>query len=140
MNANQLFKLRELAALTRQELSQFVQRNEDFDDDWCGSCLLCSWVLNKVLRAHGFNSELCVGTYDKICHAFVMLDEYVVDITATQFENPEVFIEVFEGSDYKVKAKSEKIYKTIRNWPAEQIPKTYRRELSRIFRRIIGGK
>lgn len=140
MNKKLLRKIEKLAALTRQELTQFVKSVEDFDDDWACSCLVCSWVLEKVLKAHGIKAELCIGKYDDCHHAFVMVDEYVVDITATQFWRAGVIIEEFEGSDYKSNFKGIKAHRHISSWPCEQIPTTYKKELLKIFRKIMKGK
>lgn len=137
MNKRLLRKLERLAALTRRELSDFVLSKDCFEPDWACSCLVCSWVLEKVLKAHGIKAELCIGTYDHFCHAFVLVDGFVVDITATQFRNPEVVIEPFEGSDYKSEHKGAKAHKRSEHWPDEQNPRTYRKRLNKIFNRII---
>ncbi len=137
MNKKLLRKLERLAALTRRELSDFVLSKDCFELDWSCSCLVCSWVLEKVLKAHGFKAELCIGKYDNMHHAFVLVDGFVVDITATQFRNPEVVIEPFEGSDYKSDYRGIKAHRAINGWPSEQSPRTYKKALNKIFNRII---
>ncbi len=137
MKKKLLRKLERLAALTRQELSQFIQDKGCFDDDWGCSCLVCSWVLEKVLKAHGVDAKLCIGEYDASCHAFVMVDGFVVDITATQFRNPEVVIEPFGGSDYTIDYIGYKAHREISDWPEEQNPRNYRKALNEIFHRIM---
>ncbi len=70
MNQKLLRKLEKLAALTRQELSHFIQTKGYFDSDWGCSCLVCSWVLEKVLKAHGINAKLCIGNYEFLLSRF----------------------------------------------------------------------
>ena len=127
----------EIASLTRQELSSFIlSHQQSFDDDWACSCLVCSWVLNQVLRSYGIKSELCIGRYDGISHAFAMVKDHVVDITATQFEKSEVVIELLYGSNYTIEHKGQAARLKMKEWPGEQQPRTYRKKLGKIIRRL----
>lgn len=138
MNKKAIRKIQRLAALTRHELHKFISVHYDvFDYDWACSCLVCAWALEKILKAHGFKAELCIGEYDSCTHAFVVVDGYVVDITATQFQRPEVVVELFEGSDYVSEFKGIKAHKHISTWPRDQVPNTYKQELSNVIKQIL---
>lgn len=50
-------------------------------DDMQGLCAICSYVLFKRLRKHGYKPVLVVAW----CHAYVELENYILDVTATQF-------------------------------------------------------
>jgi hypothetical protein len=131
-----LHTIKEIASLTRQELSPFIQNNAWFDDDWACSCLVCSWVLNQILKLHGIKSELCIGNYNYSTHAFVIVEEYVVDITATQFSRPEVLVEPLHGSRYEIEYKGQTARLRMKEWPDEQRPQTYRKKLGKIIKRL----
>lgn len=134
-----LYGVEEIASLTRQELSDFViegAKSETFDNNWRGTCLICSWVLNQVLRSYGIKSELCIGRYDGISHAFTMVKDHVVDITATQFEKSEVVIEPLYSSNYIIEHKGQAARLKMKEWPYEQQPRTYRKKLGNIIRRL----
>ncbi len=76
-----------------------------------------------------------------------MVNDHIVDITATQFknpdtklQNPEVLIEVFgDDSNYTIDCIGYKAHLDIKNWPVDQNPRTYKRDLTKIFKRIIGA-
>lgn len=132
-------KAMEIAAMTRKELSGFIPTHECFYDDWSCSCLVCSWVLDRILKAFGIKSELCIGEFDGCGHAFVMVGNHIVDITATQFLLPEIYIEEFDENDsfYIIRSKNEKAIKDIINWPTEQKPETYKKQLNKVFKTVI---
>lgn len=50
-------------------------------DDLCGGCLSASFRLVKLLWQNGINAALATNHY----HVFVIVDDYVWDLTATQF-------------------------------------------------------
>ncbi len=132
-----LHTIKEIASLTRQELAPFIQENNNqFTDDWCCSCLVCSWVLNQILRMCGIKSELCIGSYSYSIHAFVIVEEHVVDITATQFRRPEVLIEPLHGSRYVIDYKGQAARIRMKEWPDDQRPQTYRKKLGKIIKRL----
>ncbi len=127
----------EIASLTRQELSSFIlSHQQSFDDDWACSCLVCSWVLNQTLRSYGIKSELCIGLYDGSDHAFVTVGDYVVDITATQFRRPEIVVERLNGSDYTIRHQGQAARLEMKEWPFDQQPRTYRKKLGKIIKRL----
>lgn len=130
-------KTRHIAKVTRHELTEFVQSNNYFDTDWGCSCLVCSWLLEKVFKAHGIDCELCIGEWDGNGHAFVMIGDTVVDITATQFKLPALHIERLDDSYYKVNFSGRNARLDMKNWPSEQSPRRYKRQLATIFRRIM---
>lgn len=50
--------------------------------DLCGMCAITAGHLHRALRQAGFKSVIACGPF----HCFVLLNGYVVDVTATQFE------------------------------------------------------
>lgn len=130
-------RIRHLANVTRQELSSFIQNSHCFDTDWGCSCLVCSWLLEKVLKAHGLDCKLCVGDWNDMDHAFVMVGDSVIDITATQFKLPEIHLEQLKGSSYTVNVSGRQAHLDIKNWPEEQSPRSYKRKLANIFRQVM---
>ena len=130
-------KIEYIAKVVRKELIDFVQSKIYFRPNWSGSCLICSWVLDRVYREFGIDSNLCIGRYDNSDHAFVIVDNNVIDITATQFLRDEVVIEPYQNSDYSILFSGKSVKLDIRNWPTEQTPRAYKPILKKIFIRIV---
>jgi hypothetical protein len=51
----------------------------------CGWCAIASARLWRELLAQGVKSELHIASNEGISHVFVIVDDYIVDVTATQF-------------------------------------------------------
>lgn len=131
-------KIRWLAKITRQELTGFIQNTECFNSkNWKRSCLVCSWLLERVYKAHGVDSKLCIGIWKYASHAFVMIGDNVIDITGTQFKLPKVHIEQLKNSHYKVISSNIETHKDYNNWPCNQTPEHYKDKLENIFKVII---
>lgn len=131
-----------LAKITRQELEPFIMNHRaSFDKDWGCSCLVCSWVLHRVLKKFGIQAKLCDGKYDSYYHAFILVDNIVVDISATQFGKDSVVVEDFNNSKYSIdKQFNLPLYKHFQYWPDEQQPHTYSGKLNRIIQNIVRKK
>lgn len=52
-----------------------------------GGCLMASYMLRYVLDKHGVSSKLMRGEFNGCYHWWIEVDDYIVDITATQFGN-----------------------------------------------------
>ena len=61
--------------------------NTALENDFCGWCARASARLFNALTAAGFNPRLHIAESDEGGHVFVTVRGYVVDITATQFDN-----------------------------------------------------
>ena len=100
-----------------------------------GYCAIASAELFRQLKAAGLDSEIhvweCPETADS--HAFIVVEDHVVDVTATQFrdyaEEPVVIIHVREAevhqywnSSYSFKSVEALIKRQKKDrWPREQI-------------------
>jgi hypothetical protein len=62
-------------------------RTSWWSDTLSGACWSCSYYLYKELKALGYNPQMVrVSSGGSICcHVFLLLDNYILDITATQF-------------------------------------------------------
>lgn len=56
------------------------------DSDLSGWCAIASARLHRVLAAKGFKSELHMAHGDWGSHVFLVVEDHVVDVTATQFD------------------------------------------------------
>ena len=55
--------------------------------DLLGWCAIASGELHKRLKSFGIKSTICMSESDAHGHhCFVMVEDYVVDVTATQFD------------------------------------------------------
>lgn len=57
-------------------------------DNLCGMCVICSYILYKKLKKAGYKPYF-VSTWG---HAFIELDGYILDVTATQFNLARILI------------------------------------------------
>jgi len=78
--------LRETRAWAEEVQAQFPF---DYGDDLCGLCAVASKELFTRLKANGFKDVL-IACND--CHCFVIYKGRVLDVTATQFRKPAIYI------------------------------------------------
>lgn len=103
--------------------------------DLTGWCAISAAYLFRELQKEGIESSIHVKDYEN-CHCFVVVDDYVVDVTATQFSefrnNPIVIMHIKEAEAYSFYA-TEKVFKfpdelrahQLRTkWPKRQIAYT----------------
>lgn len=131
--------IRTIAKAVRMEMTPFVKNNsKHFASNWECACLVSSWTLNKVLNYYGYKTKLVIGEYDWDDHAFVVYQGKAIDITATQFGfKYGTRIKKIHGSHYKILHSTLKsIKKDMAEWPREQVPSTYKKELSIIIREV----
>ena len=76
--------------------------NYYLDDDFTGCCGIASVWLKKVLRKQGIKSKLVVsklgGTKWDGCHVYLIVGDYLVDITATQFNKKPIVIKPLKNA------------------------------------------
>lgn len=84
MTRAELLKMYRIALRTREWAEKLAKR-KDLAEDLCGLCAIASGHLHRELRNEGYRSVL--ATHDN--HCFVLLNGYVVDVTASQFEGYE---------------------------------------------------
>lgn len=99
-----------------------------------GLCLICSCIIFRLFEEEGFKPQIGMGDLLDGGHAFVVVDNTVYDVTATQFINYGKLFDKITVMDsvsfYKRLAFSQiNRYDTIReakkiasNWPLNQFP------------------
>lgn len=78
-------KVHEIALEARSWVEYEADKINDGDNGLSGWCAIASGELHKRLRRAGIGAEIHMAQVNSSCHVFVVVDDYVVDITATQF-------------------------------------------------------
>lgn len=135
-------RIKQLALKTRIAFYPFIRKHRDaFELDFCCACAVCSYTLTKVLKAEGFNAKFVIGEYVGLPHAFVVVDNHIVDITATQFGLDRVNVEDYPSNNYVVKYKLySDLKKELSYWTKDQVPFTYKKEIDKIIKHVIQNK
>jgi len=81
---------------------------------------MASYMLNRVLTKHGIPSKLIKGNYNGMYHWWVVVDNFVVDITATQFGMKDR-VYITRASNKKYVGKEHQA-KTFAQWPKRLWP------------------
>jgi hypothetical protein len=130
-------KVRLVALQVRKYLEELLKDGIiDVSPNMCGACAIGSVKLTEVLKREGFkNAKAIVGYADKskygMAHCWVELNGKIIDITATQFNLPKVFIRKkknalrrFPYTDYKYREviQNSKLESQFGHWSAEQQP------------------
>lgn len=90
MGTLQLDRVKELAGEGRAWAEVEQLKNPDlYYSDLCGLCAKASVKVHQLLTTHSFPAKLVVNHK----HCFVKYDEFVVDVTATQYGLEKIFIE-----------------------------------------------
>lgn len=134
-------KVLEISKITKDNLEPFVQKT--FYHNWCGSCVVCSWQLSRILRHFNYNAQLAIGEYkykfsNRVDHGFVIYNnKKIIDITSEQFDIRPLFVTDITNKKYiKLHIGKEASY-DLRNWTYDSRPSSYRNELDRIYRETI---
>jgi len=80
-----LERLVELAKIVRQACDFYTEKTECVSEDLAGLCHDASCALFGLAKKNGISVEMGESS----CHWFVLLDNMIVDITATQFGVPD---------------------------------------------------
>lgn len=118
--------VKQIASQVRSACEGFVNSHESFDydfhgqDDLCCMCAVASMALKKALEREGIHSDLVVGEYDGFCHCWLEWQNYIVDITATQF-NLKRKIHIV-STNTKLYNKIEVNPSEFKDWPHTQKP------------------
>lgn len=69
------------------EVREWAEGKVEPSSDLCGMCAIASAELHRRLKKHGIESELHLYDDEEnySCHVFVVVDDHVVDVTASQF-------------------------------------------------------
>jgi hypothetical protein len=102
-------------------------------DDLCGWCAISSAHLFREMANEGLKPELHYVDKDWVSHCFVVVDDYVVDVTATQFtdfKNKKIVILHIKEAEQYVYYQTNNVFKTpsaLRDfqlkshWPKDQV-------------------
>jgi len=77
-----------LLARKARKAAEYIAKEEKSPTKLHGLCARASAILFELLREEGFNPFICFGNG----HCFLEVDEFLVDITATQFGYSKIFI------------------------------------------------
>lgn len=77
--------IRSIAQAVRFEVQAKAERSEYNPNDLSGWCAIASAQLWRELRANNIDAKLCMAQSWHGCHVFVIVDDHIVDITASQF-------------------------------------------------------
>jgi len=119
-----------VAAAVREWAERMQAELGHWADDLGGMCAVASYELFLALRRRGVDAAFAHNPG----HAFVIVADRVVDITATQFDEEAVLIRRLDEASghWKVRHRSRsprQIKQTLRNWPSGQNP--FRQKLPR---------
>lgn len=132
MNKELQDKVHAIATKVRQWTEDRASRANFNMGDLCGWCAIASAQLQREFIKNKIVSEIHYNTR----HCFVVVDDYVVDVTATQFSDfkkfpvliihsKEVESEIFYTTHMTFKYPSElRDYQLRENWPKRQIAYT----------------
>lgn len=82
---NELYRLLQLVRKWCVSNNKHIRPN-GFDSDLTGMCCIASAKLFETLVQSGYNPTLAMAEHDDdSAHCFIICDDYVLDITATQF-------------------------------------------------------
>ena len=102
MNHN-LYRAQDLALEVR-DWAEVLAAEQERSRDLCGYCAIASAELHKRLSKEGIFAELVVAETDLFAHVFVLIEDHVLDVTATQFSEfrnqPVVLLHSKEAEQY----------------------------------------
>lgn len=121
----------QIATETRQWVQAKADRTNYNPQDLCGWCAIAAAELHKRLTSEGIQSEIQMFT-DCGCHCYCVVEDHVVDVTATQFKEfkntPVVILHQKEAiQDYHngklvfLTAKELRKHQKETRWPSQQI-------------------
>jgi hypothetical protein len=130
-----------ISKITKEELQSFINNKGCFSLSGAGACAISSLLLAKVLRANNYKAKFVVGFFLKdkrdYNHAFVIIKDKVIDITAGQFKLSPINIQNIKGSKYFIEKTGYEALSEITTWPKTQNPFYYKKELHNIYKNII---
>lgn len=99
-----------------------AQNPYSYGADLCGLCAVASKELARRLQKHGYKCQLACNDF----HCFVLYKGRVLDVTATQFRKPEIYISRYLGGDWTPEAIFDSVeeltdYQYRVDWPEHQI-------------------
>ena len=117
---------------------------ENFTERLEGACAIGSATLARVLRRCGMPARLVIGAFYKgdefvSFHAWVEVDDRIVDVTATQFGRlPAVLVTDTSDDRYHPSAKGRAAVHGANTWSGNQAPKRHQRDIAETVRAVCG--
>jgi len=134
-------QLRKIAHVVRKQLKPLIINHPyAFDANYGGACAISSYILTKVYSKFGITANLAIGQYRNDSHAFVIVGEKIIDITATQFSSrlPKTLVCSITDKCYNIEFKGkDALYDLKHEWPNDQRPSTYQYLINKIIRNSI---
>lgn len=92
--------LKKVVVRVARQTRRWAMRNRHgkFFDDLNGMCAIASMRLFDNLSRNGVPCEIGLNNRDGDGHCFVIVDDHAVDVTATQFGCPPIFIEPIKAA------------------------------------------
>lgn len=122
-------KVRSIALKVRKLIEDTAKHyNYDFFDKNLGcACAVSSFLLHKELKKNKIKSKFVWGFFNNWPHCWNVIDNSILDITATQFgESDSVYLTDLEDDRYVAHLFDKDAVKSLYNWPFEQNPKNYK--------------
>ena len=121
----------DVASLVRYSILDVIEQDPKMnlpstEYDLMGWCGVASFILAEELEKIGVACSVWEGTYKDTSHAWNIVDNHILDITATQFglENIHVVKAYEKGCGYKPE-KCIKKRDDFKGWPDEQKPNEF---------------
>jgi len=131
-------KIQKIAKVVREALFEPIIVKYNFSYDYQHTCAISSFLLNDILNDFDIESEFVIGEYNCAPHAFNMINNHVVDITATQFgkAKPKVVFQHLLKTKYNVMLIGNEAKKQLNYWVEWQTPLFYKKELRTIRKKV----
>jgi hypothetical protein len=115
----------------REEMSLLAALLGNDKEDLAGMCAISTLELGKIFESYGYNPLYCTTGN----HCFLIVDDYIVDATASQFGSGDYLFELPEGYDDEYESfhygfsshpSIEEFVNQLDNWPTSQHPISYK--------------
>ena len=103
-------------------------------DDLRGWCAIAAGEIWKRLKKVGIKADICLSTHDYMgSHCFLLVEDHILDVTATQFEDFEdkkvVVMHSKEAEIHEIyrvdktfgTSKELRLYQNRQRWPSKQV-------------------
>ena len=140
------YPIKRLGKLIRSEVEAWVDENPDIEpDNLLGACAIASYVLQRALVKLGYKPKFVMADSYDGAHCWIELDDYVIDLTATQFNMslPKVLItkkkyyydSIPELNSYNSIFFNRKAVSLVKNWQ-DQSPIKYYKEINKLIKNL----
>ncbi len=138
--------IRKLGKYIRSQVEIWTKDNPDVDEwNLAGACAIASYAMYRALIKFGYKPEFIIADSGCGCHCWISLDDYIIDLTATQFnmslpkvlitKNKDYFKAIPELKNYYSIKKNSSAVRDTRKWN-QQSPIIYTKEIRKIIRSL----